>query len=158
MKLTKCSNRKCGWIGDESDRREVYVSSGWTELRCPRCNCDSFYSVKPGESEKPKTGSQLIALERDRQMKIEGWTPKHDDTHKKHELAEAAICYVKHTKRVLNKTAESDDSKSLYQEWPSDWDFSWWKPSNDPVRNLVKAGALIAAEIDRIQRLKEGSV
>jgi hypothetical protein len=35
-------------------------------------------------------------------------------------------------------------------DWP--WDASWWKPSNDPVRNLVKAGALIAAEIDRLQR------
>ena len=28
----------------------------------------------------------------------------------------------------------------------------WWKPSIDPVRNLAKAGALIAAEIDRLQR------
>jgi hypothetical protein len=34
--------------------------------------------------------------------------------------------------------------------WP--WDPSWWKPSPDPIRNLVKAGALIAAEIDRLQR------
>jgi hypothetical protein len=33
--------------------------------------------------------------------------------------------------------------------WP--WDGEWWKPNyNDPVRNLVKAGALIAAEIDRV--------
>jgi hypothetical protein len=36
--------------------------------------------------------------------------------------------------------------------WP--WAEKWWKPSEDQVRNLVKAGALIAAEIDRIQRLK----
>ena len=34
--------------------------------------------------------------------------------------------------------------------WP--WDVSWWKPSDSPIRNLVKAGALIAAEIDRLQR------
>lgn len=34
--------------------------------------------------------------------------------------------------------------------WP--WDKEWWKPSKDQVRNLVKAGALIAAEIDRLQR------
>jgi hypothetical protein len=37
--------------------------------------------------------------------------------------------------------------------WP--WDKEWWKPSDDPTRNLVKAGALIAAEIDRLQRAKE---
>ena len=34
--------------------------------------------------------------------------------------------------------------------WP--WSDKWWKPSDDPVRNLVKAGALLAAEIDRLQR------
>jgi hypothetical protein len=38
----------------------------------------------------------------------------------------------------------------LLQDWP--WDERWWKPSNDPIRDLVKAGALIAAEIDRLQR------
>ena len=32
-------------------------------------------------------------------------------------------------------------------DWP--WPPEFWKPSDDPVRNLVKAGALIAAEIDR---------
>jgi len=36
--------------------------------------------------------------------------------------------------------------------WP--WDEEWWKPDNDAVRNLAKAGALIAAEIDRLQRLQ----
>jgi len=36
--------------------------------------------------------------------------------------------------------------------WP--WEREAWKPSEDPIRNLVKAGALIAAEIDRLQRLK----
>jgi len=39
--------------------------------------------------------------------------------------------------------------------WP--WEASWWKPSDDPIRNLAKAGALIAAEIDRLQR-KQGSL
>jgi hypothetical protein len=44
--------------------------------------------------------------------------------------------------------AEEYLSKSY--SWP--WDAEWWKPSPDSVRNLVKAGALIAAEIDRLQR------
>jgi len=34
--------------------------------------------------------------------------------------------------------------------WP--WGSEWWKPSKDPIRDLVKAGALIAAEIDRLQK------
>ncbi len=37
--------------------------------------------------------------------------------------------------------------------WP--WEMAWLKISEDPVRNLVKAGALIAAEIDRLLRLAE---
>jgi len=33
------------------------------------------------------------------------------------------------------------------------FDEEWWKPSpDDPVWQLVKAGALIAAEIDRLRR------
>lgn len=36
--------------------------------------------------------------------------------------------------------------------WP--WDAKWWKPSDDPIKNLVKSGALIAAEIDRLQNIK----
>ena len=35
--------------------------------------------------------------------------------------------------------------------WP--WDDEWWNPSPDPITNLVKAGALIAAEIDRQERI-----
>jgi hypothetical protein len=34
--------------------------------------------------------------------------------------------------------------------WP--WDESWWKPG-DRIRELAKAGALIAAEIDRLNRI-----
>ncbi len=40
-------------------------------------------------------------------------------------------------------------------QWPEDWEAEVWKPSADPVHNLVKAGALIAAEIDRLQRASE---
>ena len=37
------------------------------------------------------------------------------------------------------------------RRWP--WDDEWWKPTpDDRIRELVKAGALIAAEIDRLLR------
>lgn len=41
----------------------------------------------------------------------------------------------------------------LNAPWP--WDADAWKPTQDPIRQLVKAGALIAAEIDRRQRAGE---
>lgn len=87
-------------------------------------------------------GAALITAERDRQITVEGWTPEHDDEHAHNELAFAAMSYLR----------EALDMDGIF-EWP--WDRSWWRPSDDPIRNLVKAGALIAAEIDRLQRKKD---
>lgn len=103
------------------------------------------------------TGIELIAQERQRQITQEGWTAEHDAGHRMGELSAAAACYT--------TVASAEVRGSCAKEWPADmfdgfsdsslywpWNNSWWKPSDDPVRNLVKAGALIAAEIDRIQR------
>lgn len=87
-------------------------------------------------------GIELIASERERQILAEGWTPEHDDAHAHGELCGAAMCYI--ANRDVTTTREPPLG------WP--WEREWWKPSDDPVRNLVKAGALIAAEIDRLQR------
>jgi hypothetical protein len=96
-----------------------------------------------------KTGIELIAEERQRQVEVEGWTPEHDDEHKLGELPAAAATYA------LRACAqcEEDDDIGGEQFWPFDWD--WWKPSEKRLPNLVRAGALIAAEIDRIQRAGE---
>lgn len=98
-----------------------------------------------------KTGIELIHEERQRQIKKEGWTPQHDDTHKAGELAIAGACYA---------FSGSDKITAATFFWP-------WRKKNggvydepdgfkptpcSPVRDLVKAGALIAAEIDRLQR------
>ena len=92
-----------------------------------------------------KTGVQLIAEERERQISQEGFTPAIDtDSHRNGELARAGACYA----------LDYCNPYHLGFAWP--WDRSWWKPTpKDPVRQLVKAGALIAAEIDRLRRLKE---
>jgi hypothetical protein len=92
-------------------------------------------------------GVDLIAAERARQQRVEGWTPAHDDTHDKGEMLDAAACYAAVVKfpALIRRGSPST--------WP--WALSWWKPSDDPIRNLVKAGALIAAEIDRLQRVAE---
>ena len=90
-------------------------------------------------------GSELIMQERKRQIEQEGWTPEHDDEHKFFELSRAAICYL-----MFSIISRPPLSKSTPIKWP--WDPTWWKPSYSRIRNLVKAGALIAAEIDRLQR------
>jgi hypothetical protein len=98
-------------------------------------------------------GMELILKERERQIQEEGWTPEHDDEHKNNELVLAAVSYLQFD-RLLGKHISSiiDFSKKKpMREWP--WADEWWKPSDDPIRNLEKAGALIAAEIDRRKRL-----
>jgi hypothetical protein len=92
----------------------------------------------------------LIAAERERQIKGEGWTLEHDDAHKYGELAAAASCYAHHANCQIRKFQPSY-IKNRPSDWP--WDAKWWKPSAFPVHNLVKAGALIVAELDRLARL-----
>ena len=90
-------------------------------------------------------GLQLISEEREKQLSKLGWTSQDDDTHTDQELLEAAVCYSEIT--LEGKYAH----KGKPSEWP--WDESWWKPG-EPIRNLAKAGALIAAEISRLHRLE----
>lgn len=96
-----------------------------------------------------KTGIELIAAERKRQEMEEHWSPGHDDSHEYGELRDAAESYL-HELRTRPIRASGLSMKSSPPAWP--WDEHWWKPTNDVVRQLVKAGALIAAEIDRLQR------
>lgn len=91
------------------------------------------------------SGADRISAERLRQISEEGWTPEHDDTHNGGELIDAALSYVR---AAINVDHPAMANPPL--EWP--WSVTWWKPSRDTIRNLEKAGALIAAEIDRLQR------
>jgi hypothetical protein len=92
------------------------------------------------------SGISAIAAERQRQISKEGWTTAHDDEHTEQALASAALCYV------YASIFDPEDFPLRY--WP--WDQEWWKPS-DARRNLVKAGALIAAEIERLDRISKPS-
>lgn len=94
-----------------------------------------------------KTGVKLIAEERARQISKEGWSAEHDDAHTDESLAVAGACYAL-TSSICDK--EIWDTPLLDKLWP--WSIDSWNPDRSRVRNLAKAGALIAAEIDRIQR------
>jgi len=98
-----------------------------------------------------------IALERARQINQEGWTRGHDMTHVMDELALAAAVYaIPHAKRVVEVERHGCAPISLSKLlWP--FDDKWFKPAerphrfNERLRELAKAGALIAAEIDRLK-------
>lgn len=106
-------------------------------------------TYSPQTSEIMNTGAERIAAERQRQLDEEGWTPEHDDAWDSGELIEAAGCYA----RGASPRYVHFRNGRVPGDWP--WDDEWFKHSDDPIRNLEKAGALIAAEIDRLQRLHE---
>ena len=93
-----------------------------------------------------KSGVELIAAERLRQVHEEGYSARHDDEHENDEqLAQAAACYA-----LPGRLRDYDHFKGV-RGWP--WDKKYWKPRADNrVAELIKAGALIAAEIDRLLR------
>lgn len=84
-------------------------------------------------------GVKAISAERKRQIEEEGWTPEHDDQSRNGEMLAAAICYMVALTRA-------DPVPEL---WP--WDARWWKPKSRR-ENLIRAGALVAAELDRLKR------
>lgn len=94
------------------------------------------------EAQKLTAAATDVLAERQRQQSVEGWTPEHDDIHAGGQLADAAASYALYAH--IN-AADFD----IPDVWP--WDMQWWKPGS-PRRNLVKSGALILAEIERIDR------
>lgn len=98
------------------------------------------------------TPIELIAAERERQKTGEGWTERHDDTHTHGELALAAACYASPKKLIAYETEYGDGAPvDPMDAWPFDSDFD--KREKHPrERQLVIAGALIVAELERLAR------
>lgn len=86
---------------------------------------------------------QDVADERSRQVSAEAYDRAHDDEHKAGELAQAAACYAAHAGGM----PEAGYGYAPY--WP--FDDESWKPK-DPRRDLIRAAALIVAEIERLDR------
>lgn len=99
-----------------------------------------------------KTGAELITEERARQISQEEWSDTHDDLLEWGDLADAAEAYIRELRYRRLRDGEPGN-RNPSAPWP--WDADAWKPTQDPIRQLVKAGALIAAEIDRLQRAGE---
>lgn len=99
-----------------------------------------------------------IAAERRRQVEGFGWTAEHDDQYTDGSLAQAAAAYAlsgatadKADRAVLDQFGAEGMTYQMKAVWPTSWDLQWFKPTNRR-RDLVKAAALIVAEIERIDR------
>jgi hypothetical protein len=94
-----------------------------------------------------------IAQERARQIEVEGFDAEHDDLYVDRSLALAGAAYADAAswakdKRMVRMAMSEGDAPPSW--WP--WAKSWWKPTTRR-RDLIKAGALIIAEIERLDRI-----
>lgn len=109
-------------------------------------------------------GAQEIDSARERQIERHGYDAAHDDTYTAGQLAVAAVRYAKVARlgpsaRDLIRTGDAERVASglPLASWPTGWSAAGYRigASNnfaDRIRELAKAGALIAAEIDRLKR------
>ena len=95
------------------------------------------------EAEATTAAARDVLAERRRQIEAEGWTLDRDDEYTRFELARAGACYAEYG----NWPAHSEIPPN---SWP--WSAAWWKPTSYR-ENLVKAAALILAEIERLDRI-----
>lgn len=102
-----------------------------------------------------ETGVELIFAERKRQTEKEGWTTEHDDTHARGEMAIAAACYAVEGSEVeVHKTQEAVRGTDYCVDAMPFGSCADKRQKHSKLRRLVIAGALIAAEIDRLIRIQ----
>lgn len=97
-----------------------------------------------------KAAADVLA-ERRRQIEVEGWTPDHDDQHGDNSMSIAAACYA-----LADIPALEVQTLKLRDLWLwTGWAASWFKPKTRRS-NLVRATALLLAEIERLDRRPQG--
>lgn len=112
---------------------------------CDSCAATFYREILAG-------GVGMIAMERDRQIEEEGYDSAHDDQYIQAELARAGYLYARAAADQIRQNKMNLTIAPV--DWP--WGQTFWRPDLDnPVRNLAKAGALIAAEMDRLLRRGE---
>lgn len=122
----------------QAERNKAIADRDAAELRSQELADQLGQLTSPVNS---TTGAFLIVEERNRQIEQEGFDAEHDRHHDPVTLARAAAAYI-----LYDLPDKQTVARKKY--WP--WDGKWWKPG-DQQRNLVKAGALIAAAIDRLK-------
>ncbi|MDE1584134.1 hypothetical protein [Klebsiella quasipneumoniae] len=136
----------CGAELVEALEKAKGMETYWkTQCRGITDHCEELQArIAQLESRTVTAAAADVLAERKRQVTTEGWTPEHDDQHVNFEMAIAGGLYAISAVDSHHKLRNSAPSA-----WP--WDRKWWKPDG-PRRDLVKAGALILAEIERLDR------
>lgn len=94
-----------------------------------------------------KTAIQLIADERRRQIFDLGKDANHDADQDRGQLLEAGLCYMAIALARIAQASEEQVKEFIDKSWP--WEGK--RPEMiDAAANLTKAGALLAAELDRL--------
>ncbi|MCS8677227.1 hypothetical protein N1F35_09820 [Pseudomonas aeruginosa] len=148
----------CRWTGPEPDEDKCPGCAGENCMAaaCPECRgryelvAEAKISTPAAQAGQMPQAWLDVQAERRRQITAEGWTPEHDDEHSHGQIARAAACYA-----LAGSSAPNDGTAALLVSlaWP--WDQQWWKPTS-ARRDLIKAGALILAEIERLDRAAPG--
>lgn len=138
-----------GWITTVEDRInnpaefDVHLQQGVAKILSPTLASTS-------------EGARRIAAERLRQIEIEGWEPSRDLEYTRGQLAWAATCYA--APSPIFAETRGVGHVRFSDPWP--WAPAWDKrpepgaPIDERIRALEKAGALVAAEIDRLLHMK----
>lgn len=142
------SNSGGGRASDEGDRVNAEAAGRMLLAERPE-TATPHPIVTAGDQTHPTNAAlKLLAEERFRQVSAEGHTPEQDDDmNGDGELSQAAAAYA--------AASSGDPDAALF--WPGGWDPYAFKPTGT-VRDLVKAGALILAEIERRQRAGEAAL
>lgn len=126
-------------------RRDLFIASGYM-TDCYNASLSFGHRPPRGTPVMPAAWYDIMS-ERLRQIHVEGRTPEHDDRYCCGELPGAAACYARHVSTREYQVEHQDDGVPC--DWP--WAEEWWKPTSS-YRDLEKAGALILAEMERINR------
>lgn len=128
-----------GWPAMPISPKEALETRILPQLR--RLLAGSETPSAPETCEQSRATADVIA-ERRRQVDDEGWDAEHDDQYQNSgQMAQAAAAYA-----LRASPAQYNHAHDL---WP--WSDEWWKPK-DVRRDLVRAAALIIAEIERLDR------
>ncbi len=132
----------CDYVEEDNSYSVGYANAQWVAWQAKAQAVPEGFAFKD------------VMEERQRQINQEFYSTENDDEYKQNELLRAAVCYAENVVR-RGSVFDSNFGPDVYQEeevpdlWP--WDLDFWKPKN-PRRDLVRAAALIIAEIERIDR------